>query len=116
MHDVYPYYTYGHGYYTDQASSHILLEKNLAFRTEAAGCYQHFGRNVTFSNNIFALANRGELWHANFQFGQFGPSDVTFKRNIAFTSSPLFEASTITLTQTSTHTLSPNRVRLEPSL
>lgn len=80
------------GLYTDQAASHIHLARNLVFHTEAAGCYQHFGRNNTYENNVFALAGRGLLWHANFQASEFGPSDLRFIRNVAYTSSPLFES------------------------
>lgn len=92
VHSVLPYYMYGHGIYLDQATSNVVVERNLAFNTEAAGFLQHFGRNNTVSNNILALAHLGQLWEANFQAGQFGTSSLRFERNIVYTSSPVFQA------------------------
>ena len=40
INDIYPYYTYGHGIYLDQASSYINVTKNIVHSTEAAAFYQ----------------------------------------------------------------------------
>lgn len=94
IHSSYPFYTYGHGIYTDQATSDVVLTNNIVYDTLAAGVYQHFGRNNTFTNNIVAFADggNGELWHA--ALGNWGESDYTFTHNIVYVSSatgPMFE-------------------------
>jgi parallel beta-helix repeat protein len=56
-HDV-ESYTYGaFGIYLDQASTFVNVSYNLVYRTQCAGFFQHYGRNNTVVNNIFA----GEL-------------------------------------------------------
>eukprot|EP00041_Stephanoeca_diplocostata_P038006 m.1468317 g.1468317 ORF g.1468317 m.1468317 type:complete len:809 (+) comp25139_c0_seq13:1209-3635(+) len=92
IHSAIPYYEYGHGIYLDQATSHVSVRRNLVYLTEGAGCYQHFGHNNTFTDNIFALGRLGVLWHANFQYGQFGPSDLQYQRNIAYAQGPMFQS------------------------
>ena len=88
VHDSYPYYQYGHGIYTDQASSDVVISGNLAHHTEAATMYQHYGHNISITNNIFALATGGvgEIWqHGNTGSGSAeGVSDLRFDHNIVY--------------------------------
>lgn len=86
VHDSYPYYRFGHGIYTDQATSDVEISGNLAHHTEGGTMYQHYGHNVTIANNIFALATGGvgEVWqHGNTGTGTpEGVSDLSFESNI----------------------------------
>ena len=88
VHDSYPYYQFGHGIYTDQATSDVVISGNLAHHTEGATMYQHYGHNVTIQNNIFALATGGvgEVWqHGNTGSSTAeGVSDLSFSRNIVY--------------------------------
>eukprot|EP00051_Salpingoeca_urceolata_P022554 m.370263 g.370263 ORF g.370263 m.370263 type:complete len:416 (-) comp19991_c0_seq1:192-1439(-) len=72
VHDAYPFFTYGHGIYLDQATSNVDVHHNVVFFTEASGFHQHFGRNNSVYNNVFAYSTGGygELMHANFQVPQ----------------------------------------------
>ena len=88
VHDSYPYYQFGHGIYTDQASSDVVISGNLAHHTEAATMYQHYGHNVSITNNIFACATGGvgEIWqHGNTgSSSPEGVSDLNFSTNLVY--------------------------------
>lgn len=88
IHDSYPYFQYGHGIYTDQASSDVVISGNLAHHTEGATMYQHYGHNISITNNIFALATGGvgEVWqHGNTESASpEGVSDLRFETNIVY--------------------------------
>ena len=36
VHDVYPYFEFGHGIYLDQACSDVVVQNNVAYHTEGA--------------------------------------------------------------------------------
>ncbi len=63
IHDVFSYahVSHGSGIYPDEGSSEILIENNVVYRVRTCPLFQHYGKDNTIRNNIFAFGGQGQL-------------------------------------------------------
>ncbi len=87
IHDVYsPGIGGGAGIYPDEGSTELLIENNLVYNTER-GCFsQHYGRENTVRNNIFALSRTGEVA----RYREEDHISFIFERNIVYSTTGYF--------------------------
>ena len=59
VHDVRSSHYGGHGIYTDEGSSYIVIERNTVVNCRDNCFYQHYGRQNIVRDNLFAFGDRG---------------------------------------------------------
>jgi len=70
----------GWGIYTDEGSTDILIEKNIAHRCNSAPFHQHYGRDNLIVNNIFAFGRDSQIERSRTEDHR----SFIFRRNIVY--------------------------------
>lgn len=61
FHDIWSSTYGGWAIYFDEGSTGVIAENNLAYRCKSNGFHQHYGRDNTLRNNVFALNHEAQI-------------------------------------------------------
>jgi hypothetical protein len=78
FHDIAALKYGGWGIYFDEGTTHLLAENNLVYRTTHGGLHQHYGRENTVRNNIFAFGRDAQIQRSRVEDHE----SFNFERNI----------------------------------
>ncbi len=70
----------GWGIYNDEGSADFIVEKNYIHNTSEEGYHQHYGKNNTVRNNIFAYGSSAQV--ALTRLGEKYPDELVYERNV----------------------------------
>ncbi len=59
IHDITSSHYGGWAIYPDEGSAHLVIEENICYNTSQQPFHQHYGRENTVRNNIFAFGGQG---------------------------------------------------------
>jgi hypothetical protein len=77
----------GWGIYFDEGTTNIVAQNNLVYRTTHGGFHQHYGKDNTVRNNIFAFGRDAQVQRSRIEEHR----SFTFERNVVlWDKGPLF--------------------------
>jgi len=80
FHDVWSSTYGGWAIYFDEGSTDVVAENNVAYRCKSNGFHQHYGKNNTLRNNIFALSQEAQIARTRKE----DHFTLAFERNIVY--------------------------------
>jgi hypothetical protein len=80
FHDVWSSTYGGWAIYFDEGSTGVVAENNVAYRCKSNGFHQHYGKDNTLRNNIFALSQEAQIARSRKE----PHFTLTFERNIVY--------------------------------
>jgi len=80
FHDIWSSTYGGWAIYFDEGSTGVVAENNVAYRCKSNGFHQHYGKNNTLRNNIFALSQEAQIARTRKE----DHFTLAFERNIVY--------------------------------